>query len=141
MVRTADRSLRSGAAFRIALHPERDCVRVVPVGELDVATTPELEARLRELREVGFVRVVLDLRELEFLGSAGLRLLVQEHALARRDGHEFVLVAGPAVVQRAVELCGLLGHLPFVEPQQPSPGVRARRGRAGSRSASARPGS
>ena len=117
MVSTADRSLRSGAAFRIALHPERDCVRVVPVGELDVTTTPELEARLRELREVGFARIVLDLRELVFLASAGLRLLVHEHDVARRDGHEFVLIAGPPVVQRAVALCGLLDHLPFVEPR------------------------
>ena len=116
MVRTADRSSRSGASFGIVLHPERDCVRVVPAGELDVDTVRQLEARLRELREVGFVRIVLDLRKLAFLGSAGLRLLVQEHELARRDGHELALVAGPPAVQRAAELCGLLDHLPFVEP-------------------------
>ncbi|MDP1849477.1 MAG: STAS domain-containing protein [Solirubrobacteraceae bacterium] len=140
MVRTADRSPRSGAAFRVALHPERDCVRVVAAGDLDVATSPALEARLRELREAGFGRIVLDLRELHFLGSAGLRLLVQEHELARRDGHEFALVAGPPAIQRAVQLCGLLDHLPFVAPHRPSPIVRARRDHAGSRSASAPPG-
>lgn len=138
MVEPAGRPLRGGAEFRISLHPERDCVRVVPVGELDVATAPEVGARLRELREVGFVRIVLDLRELDFLGSAGLRLLVQEHELARRDGHEFTLIAGTPATQRAIELCGLLEHLPLVEPQRPSPRVTARRGRAGSRSASAR---
>ena len=139
MVRTPGRSLRSGAEFRITLYPERDCVRVAPVGELDVATAPEVEVRLRDLREAGFVRIVLDLRELEFLGSAGLQLLVQEHELARRDGHEFALIAGAPAVQRAIELCGLLDHLPLVEAERPSPGVRARRGRAGSRSASTRP--
>lgn len=112
MVRTAARSHRS-ARFRVDLYPERDCVRVVPVGELDVATADELATKLRELREVGFHRIVLDLRELEFLGSAGLQLLVMESGLARRDGHEFTLIAGPPAVQRVIEVCGLLDHLRF----------------------------
>lgn len=112
MVRTAARSPRS-ARFRVDLYPERDCVRVVPVGELDVATADELATKLHELREVGFHRIVLDLRELEFLGSAGLQLLVVEDRLARRDGHEFTLIAGPPAVQRVIEVCGLLDHLRF----------------------------
>lgn len=112
MVKTAARSPRS-AGFRVDLYPERDCVRVVPVGELDVATADELATKLYELREVGFQRIVLDLRELEFLGSAGLQLLVVEDGLARRDGHELTLIAGPPAVQRVIEMCGLLDHLRF----------------------------
>ena len=76
MDKTADRSLQSGTPFRVDVHPERDSVRVVPVGELDTATADELQTKLCELREAGFDRVVLDLRELEFLDSTGLRLLV-----------------------------------------------------------------
>lgn len=113
MVSTAARSPRSRAGFRVDLHPERDCVRVVPVGELDVATAGELEATLRELRDAGFDRIVLDLRELEFLGSAGLQLIVLQDEFARRDGHEFTLIAGPPAVQRVIEVCGLLDHLRF----------------------------
>lgn len=113
MVKTAARSPRSSASFRVDLYPERDCVRVVPVGELDVATADELATKLSELREVGFERIVIDLRGLEFLGSAGLRLLVMEDDLARHDGHELTLIAGPPAVQRVIEVCGLLEHLRF----------------------------
>lgn len=88
-------------------------MRVVPVGELDVATADELAGKLSELREVGFERIVIDLRELEFLGSAGLRLLVTEDDVARHEGHELRLIAGSAAIQRVIEVCGLLRRLRF----------------------------
>jgi anti-anti-sigma factor len=37
-----------------------------------------LEAQLRELHDVGFEHVVLDLRELAFIDSTGLRLILSE---------------------------------------------------------------
>ncbi len=99
------------APFRVDVHPERDVVRVVPVGELDLATAAELEEQLHELRSAGFDRVVLDLRELTFIDSSGIRVVVAEHQFADRSDHGFSLISGPPAVQRALELCGLLGHL------------------------------
>lgn len=113
MLSSADRSLQTGVPFRVDVHPERDRVRVVPVGELDVGTADELEATLRELREADFARIVLDLRELEFLESAGLRVIVVATQLARRDGQDLALISGPPAVQRAIEMCGLLEQLHF----------------------------
>jgi anti-anti-sigma factor len=113
MVRTGERAHEDTARFCIDLHPERDRVRVVPVGELDVATVGALEARLHELREAGVARIVLDLRELAFVSSAGLRLLVVEHERARRDGRDFMLIAGSPAIQRVIEICGLVEHLSF----------------------------
>lgn len=97
--------------FHIDVHPERDIVRVVPVGELDLTSAPELEAQLHELRRSGFERVVLDLRQLSFLDSSGIRIIVSEHQFARANDRTFKLIAGGAAVQRALELCGLLEHL------------------------------
>ncbi len=65
MVEHAERPPRVGVPFQVDVHPERDRVRVVPVGELDVATTAQLEAEPHELREAGFARIVLDLSQLE----------------------------------------------------------------------------
>lgn len=103
--------------FHIDVHPERDVVRVVPVGELDLATAPELEAQLNELDRSGFERLVLDLRRLRFVDSAGIRVIVgaHQHADAGAAGREFSLIGGPPAVQRALEVCGLLEHL-RVEP-------------------------
>jgi anti-sigma B factor antagonist len=112
---SADRLQEQYAPFRVDVHPERDIVRVVPVGELDLATAPELEAELHELRRSGFERVALDLRELHFVDSTGIRVIVTEHQFATANGREFSLIGGRPAVRRALELCGLLEHL-HVEP-------------------------
>jgi hypothetical protein len=46
--------------FRCEVMPERDAVKVRPVGELDMDTAPVLDAQMRELRDSGFRRLVLD---------------------------------------------------------------------------------
>jgi anti-sigma B factor antagonist len=99
--------------FRVEVHPERDTVRVVPVGEVDIATVGELDASLHELHGIGFQRFLLDLRELTFMDSSGLRLILEWHARARVNGISLALVPGPAIVQRVFELAGVLDQLPF----------------------------
>jgi len=108
---SADPLSQQFAPFRVDVHPEREVVRVVPVGELDVATAPELEAQLHELRSSGFERVALDLRELNFVDSTGIRVIVTEHQFATANDREFSLIGGRPAVRRALELCGLLKHL------------------------------
>ena len=107
----ADPLSQPAPPFRVDVHPERDAVRVAPVGELDLATASLLEEQLHELRSAGFRHVVLDLRELTFIDSSGIRVIVAEHRWAESTGHEFSLVSGPPAVQRALEVCGLLGLL------------------------------
>jgi anti-anti-sigma factor len=85
-------------------------------GELDLATPPQLEERL-ELAAVSGRRVVLDVRSLEFMDSSGLRLLVEAHDRAVRDGWSFVIrdrLRG--VVLRLLEITRMLDVLPLVEP-------------------------
>ena len=68
------------------LDPRR--VRVSLVGSLDTATAPQLEAALRPiLAEAGTHLVIFDLEDLEFLSSAGIRvLLAARKNLKARDG-------------------------------------------------------
>ena len=111
----ADQLPQEYPPFYIDVHPEREVVRVVPVGELDLHTAPELEAQLHELRRSGFEQVVLDLRRLRFVDSSGIRVIVTEHRFAGDNDRGFSLIAGRPAVQRALEVCGLLEHL-RVEP-------------------------
>jgi anti-sigma B factor antagonist len=94
--------------------PERDAVRVRPVGSLDVATVSVLERQLEELREVGFRRLIVDLGGLSFMDSSGLRLALKWHAAAQHDGFEIGFVPGRPAVQRVFELTGMAERLPFV---------------------------
>lgn len=102
--------------FDCDVEPEREGVRVVPSGQLDMATVPILEARLLELQESGFRRLIVDLRRLDFIDSTGLRLLLACDAEARKDGFSFALIAGPPKVQRLFELTKTLHVLPFIDP-------------------------
>jgi anti-sigma B factor antagonist len=93
------------APFRVDVHPERDFVRVAAVGELDVATVPELQAQISALRAAGFARLVLDLRQLTFMDSSGVALILDEDRAARRNGRDFSLISGSPTVQRVLTLC------------------------------------
>src|SRR4051812_9040458 len=81
--------------FRCEVEPARDAVRVRPIGELDLATVPLVEAELAELWSVGFTRIVLDLRDVCFLDSTGIRLLLNWHAHSAADGMVFGVISGP----------------------------------------------
>lgn len=50
------------------------CLRVAVVGELDSITSPELERELQDLDDVD--EVVLDLKDLAYTSSAGLRVIM-----------------------------------------------------------------
>ena len=55
-------------------------------GELDIATAGALEARLQEIAEASEGPLVLDLEELRFLGSTGVRtILTVEMHLEQSD--------------------------------------------------------
>ena len=94
--------------------PERDVVRVRPIGALDMATAPVLEQQLEELREAGFRQLIVDLGGLSFMDSTGLRLALKWHEAAERDGFQIGFAPGPPAIQRVFELTGMSEHVPFV---------------------------
>ena len=56
-------------SLRCEVVPQRDVVRVHPIGSLDLATVPVLEQQLQALREAGFRRLIVDLGGLWFMDS------------------------------------------------------------------------
>jgi anti-sigma B factor antagonist len=101
--------------FAVDVVPKRDAVRVAAAGELDIATVGAVRERLDALRAAGFRRLVLDLRDLTFLDSTGVRLVLEQVAASATDGCEIAIVRGPWQVQRVFELAGLSSRLPFVD--------------------------
>ena len=62
---------------------------VTIVGRLDTTTAPQLEASLKESFE-GLTKLVLDFSELEYLSSAGLRVLLQAQKTMNKQGEMVV---------------------------------------------------
>lgn len=99
--------------FCVEVHPDREVARVVPVGELDLATVGQVDEQLHKLFTSGLRRLVLDLRRLTFLDSTGLHLAISWDARARRHGVDFMLIAASGDAQRAFDVAGLTDRLPF----------------------------
>lgn len=114
MTSATARQMRSEAEpFWVEVHPERSTVRVAPVGELDLVGAEQLDQQLTELYDVGFRRLVVDLRRTTFIDSRGVTLIIQWNEHARRNGVQLSLIQGPRAVQRIFELVGALDRLPF----------------------------
>ena len=74
-------------------------------GELDLASTSELEQTLREAQRHARL-VVLDLGELAFIESAGIHVILEAAGSVRRGQERLILVRGPAQVDLALTLTG-----------------------------------
>lgn len=83
-----------------------DLVRVA--GRVDSATAPRLEAALQEIMGQGRFHVVVDMQGLEYLGSAGLRVLVAGLKQTRRwNRGDLRLAQVPERIKEVLRLAGL----------------------------------
>lgn len=76
-------------------------------GRIDSSTAPELEAALRAITDAGRFRIVLDMTDLEYISSAGLRVLVTILKSCRRYNRGDLRLAGMS--ERVVGLFELAG--------------------------------
>lgn len=82
-------------------------------GELDVASCVILKEHLDSNADARLLAV--DLRELEFIDSSGIGLLVGAAKRAQEQDAGFALVNGSGQVRQLLELTGLAEHLTVVE--------------------------
>lgn len=84
-------------------------------GELDAHTAPRLTAVLNELWDGGVERAVIDLRQLEFIDSTGLSVLVTAKRRLSKSGNSLCIVIEPAqsAVLRIFSITGLDKVMPI----------------------------
>ncbi|HEY2764247.1 MAG TPA: STAS domain-containing protein [Pseudonocardiaceae bacterium] len=71
-----------------------DTILCMLIGDLDLATTPQLEEKLAEALQLAPSHLVLDMSEVEFLGSAGLNILTDLRTRQQAAGHHMAIVIG-----------------------------------------------
>ena len=84
-------------------------------GELDLSTVDKVERELRRIEAGGAALLVLDLSQLTFLDSTGLRLIVGADQRARKSGRRLAIVRGPPTVQRVFSITNLDVRLEMVD--------------------------
>ena len=95
-----------------------DTARLTVTGELTEAARRPLVRVLTELllqHEHALARVVLDLREVSFMNSAGMAVLVQLERMTAPRGIEVALLDPPEGVLRPLQLSGLWRRFPVLD--------------------------
>ncbi|HXD54187.1 MAG TPA: STAS domain-containing protein [Solirubrobacteraceae bacterium] len=85
-------------------------------GSLDLDSAAELESVLARLAVDGAQEIELDLRDLEFLDSAGLAALLACRDLCAEGGTACYVVSGRGAADKLLSLTGLQGVLPGRAP-------------------------
>ena len=76
-------------------------------GRLDTVTAPELEAEIEALPD-GVESLTLDLKTLEYISSAGLRVLLRaQKAMSAKGGMKVTLREVSSMISRAAVCCSV----------------------------------
>ena len=99
--------------FGCTVLAEAGVVTVAPTGELDLATSPLLDAAMSYQRDLGIDTLVVDLSGVSFIDSSGVHLLLRWAQDAARGSLDLRVLPGPERVQKVFELTGVLEALGF----------------------------
>ncbi len=76
-------------------------------GRVDSATAPDLETNLKKLVETEKTQIVLDLKNVEYMSSAGLRAMVSTLKAVKRVNGDLRLASPSPRVEEVLRLAGL----------------------------------
>jgi len=101
--------------FTLSRHDDTVQVVLALSGDLDLYSSPTFDDALVAAEGEKWPTIVLDMRELTFLDSMALRLVMRTQARAEQDGRKLVLVRGPEFLDRVLQVSGLDQHLELVD--------------------------
>jgi len=82
---------------------------VTITGRIDSSTAPQLTGVLNEINEADRFKIVLDMSGVDFISSAGLRVLISVQKTCRRwNRGELVLASVPQRIYDAMDLAGFV---------------------------------
>lgn len=100
-------------AFRVVVEPLEDACLLRVGGEIDASSAGDLRMHLRSAyREAN--TTLVDLANVSFIDSAGLRVLLDESEAATEMGHVIFIVRPSAVVRRLIDVTDSSSRLAVV---------------------------
>ncbi len=86
----------------------RRCDLVVAKGRIDAATVTTLAEALNEIKKVGRYKIVLNIKDVTYISSAGLSELIDtQNTCKHLKRGELVLAEVPERIKETLELAGL----------------------------------
>jgi anti-sigma B factor antagonist len=105
--------MSSLSAFRVVVESLEDACLLRVGGDIDASSAGDLRMHLRSAHR-GANTTLLDLANVSFIDSAGLRVLLDESAAAAETGHVIFIVRPSAVVRRLIDITDSSGGLAVV---------------------------
>jgi len=100
------------APLVVAVARADDEVVMSLTGELDPHTAPVLREAIDELGpDIGATSLVFDLRNLRFIDSSGLRVVISAHRLMDERGGRLILRSPSATALRILSVTGLADQI------------------------------
>jgi anti-sigma B factor antagonist len=85
----------------------KHCNLVKVEGRVDSSTSPQLSDVLQKITDDGRFKIVIEMSGVEFISSAGLRVLINTQKVCRRYNRgEVVLAVVPLKIYNALDLAG-----------------------------------
>ena len=106
--------MNSSSPFDVTIEQRGDAVHVILSGELDISTAQRLEDDMRRVEADRPELILIDLQQLTFMDSTGLRLLITADSRAREENRRLAIVQGNEMVQRVMRLTRLDERLTIV---------------------------
>jgi anti-sigma B factor antagonist len=95
--------------FEMRVHRDRETTVVVLLGEFDLAAEAQFAEGMAAIN--GPPTVLLDLRELQFMDSTGIRMILELERKLSAEGASLGVYLAGGQVQRLFEIVGLNGPL------------------------------
>lgn len=93
--------------MEITVQEFKHCDMITIKGRVDSATAPQLAQALETANDGGKYKLVVDMKDLEYMSSAGFRaLLATQRNCKRYNRGEVVLAEVPDRIREALELAG-----------------------------------
>ncbi len=93
--------------MEITVQEFKHCDMITIKGRVDSATAPQLAQALETANDGGKYKLVVDMKELEYMSSAGFRALLAAQRNCRRYNRgEVVMAEVPDRIREALELAG-----------------------------------
>ena len=91
-----------------------DCEIVTINGRIDSYTSPQLSDALNQITTLNMFKIILDLSDVTYISSAGLRVLIDIQKKCKKNNQgEVVLVNTPQRVYDTLELAGFVPLFKF----------------------------
>jgi anti-sigma B factor antagonist len=105
-----------GPMCRIVTERQGPTALIRLIGEFDLSCEQPFEQKLAGALDAFTSQVVVDLCELSFIDSVGLRMLLSLENRSRGEDFALVVLCGDGQVREVLKLTGLDGLLPLVDP-------------------------